>query len=1334
MSRSSTSIGVGTFALVAAGIAVAHFSGGGGGQATSASVQAAPKMTYQAPNQVVADEENPYLGSCTAYLPLQDAKLPADPNRADAYEVLEKFFNERHEKIEPKELSGMHYAVALVPDPRHTHLSLLFDRSIEAIQQAAQDEGYTYNSSWMPWQLDKREYGSRAEQIAEERARQAREACPGILLFRKSFDTVRRSGAGGGGGATDAPFTDGLVVFVVGEQPTGGLNISQWENALQWLRGNADPADANVATLHVLGPTFSGSLPSLEQRLVHLFKPSPSKANQAGSSAPFTGAYVFSGTVGSCSSVKWFNESIHQRDKLPVVFGAFQENDELQIHRFLEYLAAESNDRRILRDIAILSEDETAYGYSGPNAPDGSDAKAGQTAPAQISAGDKCDYPYPYDLRPVRLFYPRDISAVRTAYQKQAVFSRQNASTAESGHAPQVVLNPDEGNEGSEQSDTVASFSREQSALAEEADLYGLVSFLRAHHTRYILMRSTNPLDYLFLTKFFHHAYPEGRVVTVGSEILFRREIDTTEFRGTMALTNYPLLPFLQDWTRVSEDTTPAGNGDPAPRLGHAHRVFPAKDSEGAYIAMRVLLNRTESFGQTASPMPAANSQAPAASEGAPLEVEKFEENIPEAADPFWLHHGKTWGGGESLRADENMRADTWLTVIGRDGYWPVAMLNEELTPSVVNTKPGVSNVDRLNSEKHPKDDLPSAPPSTLAEMSTGNARAYYLPGQSAWAPLSWRVFVVVVLILAFWHTAGCSNIRGLSSVYLFNAFRPRATPSHQILLGFSSASALALAFPLLAPWVYLAFTHPYLVGASVMEIVEAGLTALFYGGCIGFAIWILSRIHRGNAPGKYQYWALTSFAAAILVFASLNLAPAILDLNPANDVSHYYRSVHINNGVSPILPFLFLMVGLYMWSWQILAGDALLGPGKPLLPKHYSGKSKLRKQEWYEIKPSYLRISARMGKKIDHLARPWTLPTGVWLPAAVLVFLCLISFHRALPVLTFEGGAYSLLLNISLLIAVALMASEAARLLLTWRRLKRMLVALGRMPLGRTFCVMKEISISSLWSMSGNVPRTQYQFFDRQLRVAKRLQVILADGGKPAIWSLDEFIEVGKEFSRRYLRNLEYTAWWDQKVRRNGKPSVAIRRLIANCVADVINRVLQPQWYQELLKVEPPPVAAKDATAAKNSDADNAVSETLPVSEDAATRVGEEFVCLLYVSYMQNILARMRTMVFSMSAIYVSTMLALAFYPFAPRPSIASWMLGMLVVLGAVVGVVYAGMARDKILSYITNTKTALDADFWLKYAGFLVPPVLALMTAQFPEIADSVSSWVQPALDAVK
>ena len=163
-------------------------------------------------------------------------------------------------------------------------------------------------------------------------------------------------------------------------------------------------------------------------------------------------------------------------------------------------------------------------------------------------------------------------------------------------------------------------------------------------------------------------------------------------------------------------------------------------------------------------------------------------------------------------------------------------------------------------------------------------------------------------------------------------------------------------------------------------------------------------------------------------------------------------------------------------------------------------------------------------------------------------------------------------------------------------------------------------------------------------------------------------------------------------------------------------------------LAVERPEVGGDE------SDGKQAEPGRLPLNQDATVVAAEEFVCLLYVSYIQNILARMRTMVFSMSAVYVATMLSLAFYPFAPRPSIAIWMLATLVVLGVVVGVVYAGMERNKILSYITNTKTELGLEFWLKYGMFLVPPVLALLTAQFPEIADSVSSWVQPALDAVK
>jgi hypothetical protein len=108
--------------------------------------------------------------------------------------------------------------------------------------------------------------------------------------------------------------------------------------------------------------------------------------------------------------------------------------------------------------------------------------------------------------------------------------------------------------------------------------------------------------------------------------------------------------------------------------------------------------------------------------------------------------------------------------------------------------------------------------------------------------------------------------------------------------------------------------------------------------------------------------------------------------------------------------------------------------------------------------------------------------------------------------------------------------------------------------------------------------------------------------------------------------------------------------------------------------------------------------------------------------------------MVWSMSALYVATMLALAFYPFAPRPSIAIWMLLVLIALAGVVAFVYVGLERDRVLSYITSTEANLGWEFWAKYATFLLPPLLALVTAQFPEIADSLLRWVQPGLDAVK
>ena len=60
-------------------------------------------------------------------------------------------------------------------------------------------------------------------------------------------------------------------------------------------------------------------------------------------------------------------------------------------------------------------------------------------------------------------------------------------------------------------------------------------------------------LSTLFPARFFRRTYPEGQIVTMGSEDPFRRQVDTSEFRGTMMISNFPLIPRQQHWARLCQ-------------------------------------------------------------------------------------------------------------------------------------------------------------------------------------------------------------------------------------------------------------------------------------------------------------------------------------------------------------------------------------------------------------------------------------------------------------------------------------------------------------------------------------------------------------------------------------------------------------------------------------------------------------------------------------------------------------------------------------------------------------------------------------------------------------
>lgn len=1237
-----------------------------------------------------------YRGGCSAF-DLEDPKAtyPKDDTRGAAKSVLDKFFAVRSElpsseTLQQANYTDVHYAIAMSPDPRHTNLSLSFDREMVLIQQAAQDEGYTYNSSWLPWKDDASTFPLLQDQQRTDDETSQREACPGILLFRRSVNQPApdKPGEPLSPAKPSNPYAEALVVFVVGEQPTGGLNEDQWANAVHWLATNPPPG--GPATLNILGPTFSGSLVSMQRDLALLYRDPPLNPDSSNLLRLFPSVHLLSGGVTGCSSIRWFERQLeaHQFHNR-IIFGTFAENDELQIYRFLSYVHSQRTD---LRDIAILSEDETAYANdtSGPD--------------SQVSGDDRCTFRYAPQDRPVKLSYPRDISALRSAYEKQSVFSSPSQA-ARTAH-PILQESPELEGGNPNASDTIRSYSGLQGAVAQEAVLYGIVSNLRVHHTRYLLLRCSNPLDFLFLTRFFHRAYPETRIVTVTSDLLFRREIDTTEFRGVLSLANYSLLPRDQHWSRISkEDAFP---------IAHTHRIFDAND-QGSYIAARYLFDPNLAWSVSAASTAAVSGPAAlTVSTGLTLPLKA---NIPDYADPFWMH--------KPSDPIQDSNAPVWLSVLGRDGYWPIAVLNNDTLPI---------------------DGTRVTPPSTIVKLQ-GDGAHYDLapqkpsqPRQFSDAllfglPLSWNVCIALANALLFYQLFAIAIGGDFTSSGLFAPFRQISDyPSQAVLLGINSAFVVMLPMLLFST----AITVPdlkYLNHALRDFWLWLVLDAFAVIGLLLSFIFHKKDDALELRPGGIRAALVFVFALALLV--AIALSTLFQSSTFVNDASIFLRMSHLTSGVSPLTPALFLFLGFYLWTWQALAGNILLANGRPLLPT-YDGPQ--RTFGWlkstltnpgsirYGLARAEYRISEEIAKRIIHIASPICVaPRILILPLALGFAACYFFPARQLPLLSMESHSYAIWINLALLIAFLLTTAEAARLYLSWIELRRLLLALNRRHLRRTFSRLRNVGPGSLWSVSGTVQRIQFLFFSRQLDAARRLQ----NHTEFDLPRLCEAVEYGRRFSINSAEKISAGSRWEKPIHfLNKSRDASIRVVLADAVAEVLNEILLPCWADEdtSLNLECS-ATGSDATGSERPFFD------IPLSKYPSIRAAEEFVCFHYIAFIQNILARMRTMILSMIFLFIGVCLSISFYPFVPRTEIGLWLSANLAVIAAVVIYVYAGMERDETLSYITNTPPGhLSSEFYIKTATFLVGPVLGLLTTQFPAISDSILGWLQPGLDALR
>ncbi|MFL6306146.1 MAG: hypothetical protein ACJ72H_21665, partial [Candidatus Sulfotelmatobacter sp.] len=447
--------------------------------------------------------------------------------------------------------------LAMAPDPVHTHGALLFDRSVDAFEDALQDSGWDYQGSWMPWSSgsDKAENAT-IEDVEEERLfRSGRERYPGVILFRPSASAKR---------------TRPLLLLILGDSPTTGVVASQFRAALGIflkLSSDADP-------LRILGPDFTGAEPSLYALLQNArdLKGEP----LIGGHRPIS---VVSGTV-SDSRCKHVLPNIHPSHADAhdcgagpnhfVSFGVDGGWEVQQAQTFLEHHGLKPE------EIAELSEDESGFGelLSHPSE---------RSRPLRMRMGEEQIYPI------LHLKFPRGIAHLRSAYQKSAIWGFGGRTGSGSMSLSLDFDEPPESN------DSVASFGQQQLAVSQEASMGQVAASLEEKQIKAVLVSASDVLDELFVAQFLARQAPSVMIILRGTDNLFLRSGERGINRNTYVISPWPLIPANATWTSP-------------PVQADSPRSFPSGDAEGVYTAARYLAGeRIDELRDYRSPADAAN-------------------------------------------------------------------------------------------------------------------------------------------------------------------------------------------------------------------------------------------------------------------------------------------------------------------------------------------------------------------------------------------------------------------------------------------------------------------------------------------------------------------------------------------------------------------------------------------------------------------------------------------------------------------------------------------------------------------------------------------------------
>jgi len=1270
----------------------------------------------------------------------------------------------RPDNLKPK----IHLLIAAVHDPVHSHLAMDFDREVDALVQAAGDNGYVPSYYWLPW---KRQSGlSRAGRVngsedVEEDARKDRQ--PGLIIF-KYVPKINNDKV------TIDPwdsFTNVIYVFLVGQTPTLGVDGSQLKNAFhyeaelaQWAQtsdgSSKSPFDLSFSMkkgnrLDIIGATSSGAATSTREAI-------EIGRNEVGTAAQKTLVVKVAGETSTelAGDVLTDNRSDgtlnHSSvDNISPTYLSFGDNTTYDSELIRELLS-----RAGYRpdEEAILFEDSTTYGNAGYNS----------------NVLDNSD-----GLAAVIIRFPREISLLRNAHVENEDIQDGSEGSVPSPFLPFSLRDP-----GAE--DSVPHFSTEHTPLSQEAQLMAIGRQLVRNRVKFILIVASDVLDQLFLAQFLHRACPDARLVFLGSDLLYERETQNAPFVGAIALTPYGLTSLAGSQTK----------GKPVRAFADSHTA--AFYNATSYILSDdrkepLLANYSNPFDPTGRQHPLLWATTIGRDGYYPLAIvsdcpEMFPDIHPSsiAADvcPQPILPAITNAAGGPLHASEKT-PQTLQSSANHDDTRPFRYpalswyaLCIVITMVCVVHSFAVTFPHYWSSATR---DL------AIPQGDKRHLRAMYI--QIGSCMLFCMAFVIAYPLFP-----------------TFRVIHPNWSTAIYSMVTILSAFA-SLSLTLRKTWKFLTWHD---VDVHILP---------------GRSAWQILRIKfNKNLPWFFNKFAFLALLVVVVVWIVICNTEEIHGVSTHVGVFFSYRCLHPGSGVSPVVPILFVLLGWYIWAVFQTLRLRFSTKNRPQLPGPLQGTGP------YPIYVSDIDLAQRSGTTdrclFDNITcllitrnwlkriierpalrhwepfSPGESEGGVLTPWFFLFYLCLyflvvfVNRVESLDRILWNSGwsptPYEWLLSTLFYPLIMIAVAGWLRIVLVWGSLRRgLLQRLEQYPIRYAFnrlkgtgwiAMMRQGGLAEQWQDMARSNESIHQMCNDKGFLAKveepfaNRMTDIRDGLDKEIGDLLK--ELPPEELHSTPKNLyfqddpsvppekyeEYSRFWakgrigapgDLPLHRSeeqGKDAdqsgldhmFTIEKYYAAFCEALLGGILLNHWTNKRAGF----VASDDAEEMMinvHSESEIDRNKALPTSsqlqigaeseESRYIQVAEEFLAIRYLSLIRAVLVNIRYLITFVSAVFVLTIVAWNSYPFQPRQWVNEAFTGLLFLLGIGIIWVFAQIHRDPILSRVTNTNAnELGLDFYLRVAMFGAIPVLTWLAYQFPEVGGKLFRLIQPGLEVLK